>query len=208
MSHFNPLADIPTVKASSLAYVDAQGLPTCLPLAYTCTIKGCKEKDSKSNRYPRSPCFAESWVPGLCIVHSMEMVPLAPQERNSNSCGVMDRSVERDGVCYGQVQDCSSYMGGNRVRDSRCCTIYSSSIHICSWQCCNIVLAFSAELWCFWFIYLALMVLENHFPKQKYYTHACKLSDIMKITLQLCITVEQVHDITVQLQQWVEKYES
>ena len=52
------------------------------------------------------------------------------------------------------------------------------------------------------------MVLENHFPKQKYYTHACKLSDIMKITLQLCITVEQVDNITVWLQQWVEKYES
>ena len=66
---------------------------------------------------------------------------------------------------------------------------------------------FIAESWCFWFVYLAPLLLENRFPKNKYYTHMRKLSELMKLTLQFQITVEQVDDIERRFQKWVEKYE-
>ena len=66
---------------------------------------------------------------------------------------------------------------------------------------------FTAESWCFWFVYLAPFLLENRFPKKKYYTHMQELSNIMKVTLQFHITAEEVDDIEEHLCKWVEKYE-
>ena len=67
--------------------------------------------------------------------------------------------------------------------------------------------AFTAESWCFWFVYLAPHLLANHFPKKKYYTHVCELGALMEITLQFNITAQQADDIEMRLQKWVEKYE-
>lgn len=66
---------------------------------------------------------------------------------------------------------------------------------------------FTAESWCFWFVYLAPFLLENRFPKKKYYTHMQELSNIMKVTLQFRVTAEEVDDIEERLCKWVEKYE-
>ncbi|KAF8833262.1 hypothetical protein BDN67DRAFT_917366 [Paxillus ammoniavirescens] len=68
-------------------------------------------------------------------------------------------------------------------------------------------LLFTAESWCFWFIYLAPKLLENRFARAKYYKHMCELVEIMQITLQFSITVKQVDKVEKQLIQWVEKYE-
>ncbi|KIK94880.1 hypothetical protein PAXRUDRAFT_33269 [Paxillus rubicundulus Ve08.2h10] len=65
---------------------------------------------------------------------------------------------------------------------------------------------FTAESWCFWFIYLAPKLLENRFTRAKYYKHMCELAEIMQITLQFSITVKQVDEVEKWLIQWVEKY--
>ena len=66
---------------------------------------------------------------------------------------------------------------------------------------------FTAESWCFWFVYLAPKLLENRFKKNKYYDHMSELGKIMKITLQFEITRDQVDDIEKRLVKWVQKYE-
>ncbi|KAJ7808167.1 hypothetical protein B0H14DRAFT_3482564 [Mycena olivaceomarginata] len=47
---------------------------------------------------------------------------------------------------------------------------------------------FTAEAWCFWFVYMAPALLKDRFSHPKYHTHACKLSDIIKKCLQFEIT--------------------
>ena len=66
---------------------------------------------------------------------------------------------------------------------------------------------FTAESWCFWFLYLAPKLLDNCFPKKKYYSHMCELIDIMKIMLQFTITASSIDDIEGWLINWVQKYE-
>lgn len=66
---------------------------------------------------------------------------------------------------------------------------------------------FTADLWCFWFLYVASILLENWFLNQKYYAHVCELSVLMKLMLQFHMTEEEVGDIEVWLQKWVQKYE-
>ncbi|KIJ08416.1 hypothetical protein PAXINDRAFT_88863, partial [Paxillus involutus ATCC 200175] len=66
---------------------------------------------------------------------------------------------------------------------------------------------FTAESWCFWFIYMALKLLEGRFPKAKYYKHMCELVEVMKITLQFHMTSEQLNEVEQRLIGWVEKYE-
>ena len=66
---------------------------------------------------------------------------------------------------------------------------------------------FTVESWCFWFVHLAPILLENRFMKKKYYDHMCELGNIMKMTLQFKITKVEVDDIEVRLVQWVNNYE-
>ena len=66
---------------------------------------------------------------------------------------------------------------------------------------------FTAESWSFWFVYLAPKLLEGRFPKQKYYRHMCELAEIMKVTLQLRVSHEQLNDIEGRIVEWVQKYE-
>ncbi|KAF9222843.1 hypothetical protein BS17DRAFT_767596 [Gyrodon lividus] len=66
---------------------------------------------------------------------------------------------------------------------------------------------FTAEHWCFWFIYLAPKLLDGRFPKAKYYKHMCELIEVMKITLQFRMTLEQLNEVEQRLIGWVKKYE-
>ncbi|KAJ8582824.1 hypothetical protein M405DRAFT_749671 [Rhizopogon salebrosus TDB-379] len=66
---------------------------------------------------------------------------------------------------------------------------------------------FTAESWCFWFIYLAPILLQGRFKKAKYYNHMCQLVDLMKIMLRLQVTTAEIVIIKNGLCEWVHRYE-
>ena len=66
---------------------------------------------------------------------------------------------------------------------------------------------YTAEAWCFWFMYLAPFMLQNRFPDQKYHQHLCDLIDIMKMCLRFEITSEEVDDLEQKIYAWVRLYE-
>ena len=66
---------------------------------------------------------------------------------------------------------------------------------------------YTAEAWCFWFMYLAPFMLQNQFPDQKYHRHLCDLIDIMKMCLRFEITSEEVNDLEQKIYAWVHLYE-
>ncbi|CDO70568.1 hypothetical protein BN946_scf184579.g24 [Trametes cinnabarina] len=67
--------------------------------------------------------------------------------------------------------------------------------------------SFTAEIWAFWFIYIAPIVLRGRFADSKYYDHMCDLAAIMKTTLRFEITRAEVQDLRAQIIHWVESYE-
>ena len=67
---------------------------------------------------------------------------------------------------------------------------------------------FTAEAWCFWFIYLAPILLNGRFSDHKYYDHMCDLVVIMKICLQFSITQDEVDDLEDKIITWVCTYEA
>lgn len=66
---------------------------------------------------------------------------------------------------------------------------------------------FTAESWCFWFIYLAPGLLQGRFQNPKYHTHVCDLTEIMKTTLQYTITEPEIVDLNDKIIVWVQLYE-
>ncbi|KAJ7466344.1 hypothetical protein FB451DRAFT_1137915 [Mycena latifolia] len=66
---------------------------------------------------------------------------------------------------------------------------------------------FTAEAWCFWFVYMAPTLLEDRFPDPKYHTHACQLSEIIKTCLQFTITHPELDQLDDDIIQWVQTYE-
>jgi hypothetical protein len=66
---------------------------------------------------------------------------------------------------------------------------------------------FTAESWGFWLMYVAPIVLRGRFIKDKYYTHLCALSKIMKTTLKFELTSAEIDDLEEAIIDWVEKYE-
>jgi len=67
--------------------------------------------------------------------------------------------------------------------------------------------SFTAESWGFWFIYLALILLKNHFLDNKYYVHMCKLVRLMKTSIKLELTTSEVDELKEGFVQWVKEYE-
>ncbi|KAG2120142.1 hypothetical protein DEU56DRAFT_692461, partial [Suillus clintonianus] len=65
----------------------------------------------------------------------------------------------------------------------------------------------AAASWCFWFVYLAPILLHGRFKEDKYYDHMCQLVELMKTMLRLQITMAAVGDIKNGLSEWVQKYE-
>ncbi|KAJ7188518.1 hypothetical protein C8R46DRAFT_23318 [Mycena filopes] len=66
---------------------------------------------------------------------------------------------------------------------------------------------FTAEAWCFWFVYMAPALLKDRFSDPKYHKHACELSEIIKASLQFVIPYKQMDELEVQIINWVEDYE-
>ncbi|KAI0368214.1 hypothetical protein BV20DRAFT_1037221 [Pilatotrama ljubarskyi] len=67
--------------------------------------------------------------------------------------------------------------------------------------------AWTAEIWSFWFIYIAPHVLGNRFANEKYYNHMCELIAIMKTTLQFEISRTELEVLRGDIISWVERYE-
>lgn len=67
--------------------------------------------------------------------------------------------------------------------------------------------SWTAEIWAFWFMYVAPIVLRNRFQDDKYYVHMCDLITIMDITLQFEITRAELEDLRDRIITWVETYE-
>ncbi|KAJ7247743.1 hypothetical protein C8J57DRAFT_1240684 [Mycena rebaudengoi] len=66
---------------------------------------------------------------------------------------------------------------------------------------------FNTEAWCFWFVYLALILLNNRFRHRKYHKHLCDLSEIIKLCLSFTLTHTQIDDLEVQIISWARTYE-
>ncbi|KAH6897835.1 hypothetical protein BKA70DRAFT_1031463, partial [Coprinopsis sp. MPI-PUGE-AT-0042] len=66
---------------------------------------------------------------------------------------------------------------------------------------------FTAEAYCFWFVYLAPILLKKRFKHGKYYHHMCSLVEIMKMSLRYSITAAELDDLEAKIVVWVKKYE-
>ncbi|KAJ7166233.1 hypothetical protein C8R46DRAFT_1219984 [Mycena filopes] len=66
---------------------------------------------------------------------------------------------------------------------------------------------YNAEAWCFWFVYLAPVLLEGRFSHPKYYKHACQFGDIIKFCLRFKVTHAEVEGLRQNINDWVHKYE-
>lgn len=67
--------------------------------------------------------------------------------------------------------------------------------------------AMTADAYSFWMQYLGPTLLSRAFMKNKYYTHFIKLVRLVKICLQFEITHNEINDLRLGFQQWVEGYE-
>lgn len=67
--------------------------------------------------------------------------------------------------------------------------------------------SFTAEAWSFWFIHIAPIVLRNRFPRLKYYTHMCKLISLMKTSIKLEITTQEINSLEQGFAEWVREFE-
>jgi hypothetical protein len=66
---------------------------------------------------------------------------------------------------------------------------------------------FTAESWCFWFMYLAPILLKNCFPHQKYYNYMVRLVDIMKFNLKFVMMEEEIVELDKLIIDWVKDFE-
>nr|GAT46962.1 predicted protein [Mycena chlorophos] len=66
---------------------------------------------------------------------------------------------------------------------------------------------FTAEAWCFWFVWMFPGLLKNRFPQAKYYEHACNLGKIIKLCLRWEIKHSEIDRLETMIVDWVRKYE-
>jgi hypothetical protein len=66
---------------------------------------------------------------------------------------------------------------------------------------------YTAEAWCFWFLYLAPILLQGRFSNPKYHRHMCELGDIIKICIQFTITTAEIPQLRHKVISWVRDYE-
>ena len=66
---------------------------------------------------------------------------------------------------------------------------------------------FSAEMWSFWAMYLAPVLLRRRFQRAKYYSHFIRLVSLLNLCLRFEITNDQVEEIRKGFAQWVQEYE-
>ncbi|KAE9407427.1 hypothetical protein BT96DRAFT_769598, partial [Gymnopus androsaceus JB14] len=66
---------------------------------------------------------------------------------------------------------------------------------------------YTAESWIFWFIHVAPIVLRGRFSDKKYYTHACELGELMKMTLKFTELRKDVEVFRERAIIWYRQYE-
>jgi hypothetical protein len=66
---------------------------------------------------------------------------------------------------------------------------------------------FTAEAWCFWFVYMAPILLKGRFKNPKYHVHLCDLSTIIKICITFTLTYGQIEDLRQRIIRWLRSYE-
>jgi hypothetical protein len=65
----------------------------------------------------------------------------------------------------------------------------------------------SADSWSFWTLYLRPVLLRGRFTSPRYYTHFVELVKLITLCLQFKITKEEIAQVRVGFQKWVETYE-
>ncbi|KAG2014971.1 hypothetical protein CC2G_008286 [Coprinopsis cinerea AmutBmut pab1-1] len=65
----------------------------------------------------------------------------------------------------------------------------------------------TADMWSFWTLYIAPVLLRRRFKETRYYRHFVQLVRILKMCLQFEITNEDIDEIRCEIIEWVEKYE-
>jgi len=65
----------------------------------------------------------------------------------------------------------------------------------------------SADMWSFWMLYLAPVLLRNRFKKPEYFAHFIKLVYLLRICLQFEISAAEIGELQVGFKEWVEEYE-
>ena len=67
--------------------------------------------------------------------------------------------------------------------------------------------AMTAEKWAVWAMLLAPILLRNRFPDQKYYDHFMKLVHLINMCVSWVLKRDELEEIRVGFQEWVEEYE-
>ena len=65
----------------------------------------------------------------------------------------------------------------------------------------------SADMWSFWTLYLAPVLLRNSFKKTRYFSHFIQLVHLFHICIQYEISEEEVEELRLGFKSWVEEYE-
>ena len=65
----------------------------------------------------------------------------------------------------------------------------------------------SADMWSFWTLYLAPVLLRNRFKKPKYFTHFIELVHLLHICMQFEISAVEIEDLQTGFKKWVEEYQ-
>jgi len=65
----------------------------------------------------------------------------------------------------------------------------------------------SADMWSFWTLYLAPVLLRNHFKKPKYFTHFIELVHLLHICMQFEISAVEIEELQTGFKKWVEDYQ-
>jgi hypothetical protein len=63
------------------------------------------------------------------------------------------------------------------------------------------------EMWSFWAMYLAPVLLRRRFQRAKYYAHFIRLISLLNLCLRFEITKGQLEEIRQGFVQWVQEYE-
>lgn len=65
----------------------------------------------------------------------------------------------------------------------------------------------TADAWSFWTLYLAPILLHNHFYEKRYYDHFVNLVELLQLCLQFELSTTDIRHIREGFAQWVQKYE-
>lgn len=64
----------------------------------------------------------------------------------------------------------------------------------------------SADMWSFWTLYLAPVLLRNRFKKPEYFTHFIQLVRLFHICMQFEISEAEIEELQIGFKEWVEEY--